>query len=62
MAQDKVVRLGGAGGFAGDSSIAATQIIRKSTVDYLIFDVRSPDAVQILERMEWLAKEVHPIV
>ena len=34
----KVVRIGGAGGFLGDSSVAAPQLLRGSRLDYMILD------------------------
>lgn len=49
--------------FTGNAEEIASDVraYKNVGVDCLIFDVRSPDAVQILERMEWLAKEVLPI-
>lgn len=34
----KVVRIGGAGGFLGDSSVAAPQLLRGGNLDYMILD------------------------
>ncbi len=35
---NKVVRIGGAGGFLGDSSVAAPQLLAGGTLDYMILD------------------------
>ncbi|MBI2357503.1 MAG: LLM class flavin-dependent oxidoreductase [Deltaproteobacteria bacterium] len=50
--------------FIGNAEEIASDVraYKNVGVDYLILDVRGPDAVQILERMEWLAKEVLPLV
>ena len=50
--------------FCGNAEETASDMraYKKVGVDCLILDVRSPDAVQTLERMEWLAREVLPIV
>ena len=34
----KVIRIGGAGGFLGDSSVAAPQLLRAGNLDYMILD------------------------
>ncbi|WP_296221825.1 acyclic terpene utilization AtuA family protein, partial [uncultured Sphingomonas sp.] len=34
----KVVRIGGAGGFLGDSSVAAPQLLAGGKLDYMILD------------------------
>lgn len=34
----KIVRIGGAGGFLGDSSVAAPQLLRGGNLDYMILD------------------------
>lgn len=50
--------------FTGSAAEIASDVraYKEVGVDYLILDVRSPDAVQTLERIEWLAKEVLPMV
>ncbi len=38
MSQDRVIRIGGASGFWGDSSVGAPQLVARGQVDYLVFD------------------------
>jgi hypothetical protein len=44
----------------GDAEEIASDIrdYRAAGVDTMIFDVRRPSAMETLERMEWMAKEV----
>lgn len=46
----KVVRIGGAGGFLGDSSIAAPQLLGGGALDYMILDYLTEGALGMLGR------------
>lgn len=51
MRKDGTVRIGGAGGFLGDSSTAAPQLIEGGELDYLILDYLAEATMSVLGRV-----------
>ena len=48
MTKDKVVRIGGASGLWGDSSVGAPQLVQSGLIDFLVFDYLAETTMAIL--------------
>lgn len=52
MAQEKVIRIGGASAFLVDSALAVPQLLHEGTLQYLIFDYLAEGSMGLLGRMQ----------
>lgn len=48
----KIIRIGGAGGFLGDSSVAAPQLLKGGNLDYMILDYLAEATMSVLGQLK----------
>ena len=60
MSETRVVRIGGAGGFLGDSATAAPQLLRGGRLDYMILDYLAEATMSALGQLKAARPDILP--